>query len=48
MKKAIDNFSEQAGLYKKYRPSYPDELYKEIVQFTPGRNQCWDCGTGNR
>ena len=47
MKKAIDNFSEQAGLYQKFRPSYPDMLYQEILRHTPGRDLCWDCGTGN-
>ncbi len=47
MKKALDRFSEQAGMYKKFRPNYPASLYREILRITPGRGVCWDCGTGN-
>lgn len=47
MKSVLDKFSAQAGLYKKYRPVYPQELYDEILKATNGRNHCWDCGTGN-
>lgn len=47
MKKALDIFSKQATTYKKYRPTYPKELYNEILQFIPDRSSCWDCGTGN-
>ena len=47
MKKIIDNFSRQSNTYKKYRPEYPKELYQVILSNSKGRNQCWDCGTGN-
>ena len=47
MKKIQDKFSIQAKTYKKYRPTYPQELYDEILKVTPNRDVCWDCGTGN-
>lgn len=47
MKKVKDKFSKQSEAYKKYRPTYPNEFYKELLQLTHGRNDCWDCGTGN-
>lgn len=47
MKKVHDYFSHQSENYKLYRPSYPNELYSEILKFVSGKNCCWDCGTGN-
>ena len=47
MQKVKDKFSDRSEFYKKYRPTYPQELYEEILKFTTGRNECWDCGTGN-
>lgn len=47
MKKAIDLFSKQAGMYNKYRPLYPKELYDEILGLTKNHYCCLDCGTGN-
>jgi ubiquinone/menaquinone biosynthesis C-methylase UbiE len=47
MKKVKDNFSVQSGTYKKFRPTYPQELYDMLVSLSPGRDACWDCGTGN-
>ena len=47
MKKVIDNFSIQAGTYKKFRPEYPKELYREILSHSTKREECWDCATGN-
>lgn len=47
MKKPLDLFSEQAHQYKVYRPSYPDQLYTDILSITHGRHACWDCATGN-
>ncbi len=47
MKKVQDNFSKQSGIYKKYRPTYPKELYDDLFKLTQARNECWDCGTGN-
>lgn len=47
MKKVHDYFSHQSEHYKAYRPTYPAELYSEILQFVVSKNCCWDCGTGN-
>jgi ubiquinone/menaquinone biosynthesis C-methylase UbiE len=47
MKKIKDKFSDRSDFYKKYRPTYPQALYDEILKLTTGRNHCWDCGTGN-
>ncbi len=47
MKKVKDRFSNQADTYKKFRPTYPQELFGEILELAPERNVCWDCGTGN-
>jgi len=47
MKKVKDKFSDRSEFYKKYRPTYPQQLYDEILKLTPRRNACWDCGTGN-
>lgn len=47
MKKVHDHFSHQSESYKKYRPSYPTELYSEILRFVNTKENCWDCGTGN-
>ncbi|QHL87654.1 methyltransferase domain-containing protein [Nibribacter ruber] len=42
-----DNFSRQATLYKKFRPTYPPALYEFILKLVPNRECAWDCGTGN-
>ena len=42
-----DYFSTQARDYAKFRPTYPEVLYKKILDNTPGREIAWDCGTGN-
>lgn len=42
-----DLFSTQADLYKKFRPTYPPELYDFLLSQVPGRDLTWDCGTGN-
>lgn len=47
MKTPLDKFSNQSQTYKKYRPTYPQELYDIILAHTVARNKCWDCGTGN-
>jgi ubiquinone/menaquinone biosynthesis C-methylase UbiE len=47
MKQVKDKFSDRSEFYKKYRPTYPQRLYDEILKITAGRNECWDCGTGN-
>ncbi|MEM6633836.1 MAG: class I SAM-dependent methyltransferase [Bacteroidota bacterium] len=42
-----DLFSQQSGLYAKFRPTYPQALYDWILSLVPERNEGWDCGTGN-
>lgn len=42
-----DNFSEQADKYAKFRPTYPDALYDYLMSIVTGRENAWDCGTGN-
>jgi ubiquinone/menaquinone biosynthesis C-methylase UbiE len=44
---AKDLFSRQASGYAKYRPSYPQQLFDYILQFTEKRSHVWDCATGN-
>ncbi len=47
MKKALDNFSKQANVYKKFRPTYPEALYTQLLAHVKNTGSCWDCGTGN-
>ncbi len=47
MKKTKDNFSKQASLYQKFRPSYPKALIDRLCEPLPERNLAWDCATGN-
>lgn len=42
-----DNFSKQSDAYLKFRPHYPDDLYKYLSSISPGNELAWDCGTGN-
>lgn len=44
---AKDLFSKQAGVYARYRPTYPKALIEYILSFVPGREMAWDCATGN-
>ncbi|WP_210488069.1 class I SAM-dependent methyltransferase [Rufibacter aurantiacus] len=42
-----DLFSAQSGLYKKFRPTYPPELYQQLRSLLQTHELAWDCGTGN-
>ncbi|AMM50466.1 SAM-dependent methyltransferase [Rufibacter sp. DG15C] len=42
-----DNFSRQASLYKKFRPTYPPALFEFLLALVPDKECAWDCGTGN-
>ncbi len=42
-----DNFSKQSNEYLKFRPTYPDELFKFLSSLTDEHELAWDCGTGN-
>jgi ubiquinone/menaquinone biosynthesis C-methylase UbiE len=42
-----DLFSTQANLYHRYRPDYPDALFRAIVDKVETPDRVWDCATGN-
>jgi len=42
-----DNFSTQSSSYARYRPAYPQELYKFLKEKLTITETAWDCGTGN-
>lgn len=43
----MNHFSKQAAAYAKYRPNYPDALFKTIYKYLLKFDKAWDCGTGN-
>lgn len=42
-----DNFSTKPGEYAKYRPTYPKEFFPYLYSMLRGKDNAWDCGTGN-
>jgi hypothetical protein len=42
-----DLFSAQASAYAKFRPHYPEDLFRYLASIAPQRALAWDCGTGN-
>jgi SAM-dependent methyltransferase len=42
-----DNFSTGSANYAQFRPTYPAALFDLLFLLVPGREQAWDCGTGN-
>ena len=42
-----DNFSTQARSYAQFRPTYPDDLFRELYSHLQSFDRAWDCGTGN-
>ena len=42
-----DNFSGHSPDYARYRPTYPDELYRFLYAQLNHYDTAWDCGTGN-
>ena len=42
-----DNFSVQAATYAKFRPHYPETLFRYLADLCNQRKKAWDCGTGN-
>ena len=42
-----DNFSAGADNYARYRPTYPEALFTYIDKLTTGKENAWDCATGN-
>lgn len=42
-----DHFSGHADAYARYRPRYPDRLFRELARRCEQTHLAWDCGTGN-
>ncbi len=42
-----DNFSKQSDEYRRFRPTYPEELFVFLSTLTDEHQLVWDCGTGN-
>jgi hypothetical protein len=42
-----DNFSENAQMYARYRPTYPQALYDSLLEQVAHTQTAWDVGTGN-
>jgi len=42
-----DHFSRQSDAYAKYRPSYPDGLFRFLAASVIENGTAWDCATGN-
>lgn len=47
MKGFKDHFSKRSGLYKRFRPTYPPELFAYLSSLAGAHDLVWDCGTGN-
>ncbi len=41
-----DHFSGHAEQYGRYRPLYPDSLFRYLASVAPARGSAWDCATG--
>src|SRR5688572_9742411 len=44
---AKDNFSRVSSGYAKYRPGYPDQLFKDLAALCTNHDNALDCGTGS-
>lgn len=42
-----DRFSTVAPGYARFRPVYPDELFRRLAALARGRELVWDCGSGS-
>ena len=42
-----DHFSGHAGQYTRYRPNYPQDLFRSLAALAPDLDCVWDCATGN-
>jgi len=47
MKYNKDLFSANSKGYKKYRPSYPEELFEFLASISSSKEKAWDCGCGS-
>lgn len=44
--RAIATFDLQSDQYARYRPQYPDMLFRWLQAAVPGHQRAWDCATG--
>ncbi len=42
-----DHFSAHSVEYARFRPRYPDELFRYLGVVAPARQSAWDCATGS-
>jgi len=42
-----DHFSARAESYARFRPHYPDALFRYLASLTENQDLAWDCATGN-
>lgn len=42
-----DHFSRQSSDYSRYRPHYPEALFRYLASMINDRRLAWDCATGN-
>ena len=42
-----DHFSGHSSVYARFRPTYPDDLFRWLAEQAPGRSCAWDAATGN-
>jgi SAM-dependent methyltransferase len=42
-----DHFSEQSSGYEKFRPHYPEALFRYLASLSPGHGTAWDSATGS-
>jgi SAM-dependent methyltransferase len=42
-----DHYGGHAADYRKFRPTYPESLYTQILGLAPCNTLAWDCGTGS-
>lgn len=42
-----DYFSGHAADYARFRPTYPESVFRFVTENAPAHDLAWDCGTGN-
>jgi SAM-dependent methyltransferase len=47
MEEFKDYFSEDSEDYRKFRPTYPAELFSYLASLSNHHHRAWDCATGN-